>query len=952
MSSLRFLTVTTSVLFSLALTAGASAQVQHTGSLVGKVVDTSGGVLPGVTVEASSPALIRPETYVTDEKGTYRFILLPIGVYKLTFSLPSFRTLVRADIPVSADKTLSIDIIMEVAAVAETVTVSGLAPVVDLTSATAAINLDRNAIDSLPTSRDVWSFLQNQAPQVVISREDVGGSESGLQATFSVHGSAWHQNTFSFNGINVTGVNGTGTTDLYFDYDTFQELQISTGAHKAEVSTPGVYINIVARSGSDSWRGLVQNHFTNSTLQSNNLTDELRSAGLTRGQGIDLINSFSVQAGGPLVKKRLTIYGNYRDDRANRFVLGFPLTEDTIIKAPLVNGTYQINERNRLNGLLTYNKYDKPNRNAGPLLQPETTWIEDNHATVWGVEWQSTLSNSTLLDVRVGHTGNVFQLFTQPTAQRPYIQELTTGEARGAAFIELQNKHERFQMSGYLSHYKGDWLGGSHDFKFGYDVSRGPNETLLSAFEHVNLFTFNGVSSRVFQYNSPALGRELHWFYPFYAQDTYTAGRTTVSLGLRFEAYRGNVRESSPGAGRFVRARSFPEKKGMSFEKFLPRIAVSRDVFGDSKLAFKGSYGRYAHTAGSPWFQGISEGGLGGETYRWNDRNRDLNFQEGEEGELLGATGGSITSVDPAVRQPYTDEVTLGIDSGVVRDMRLSALFVYRRKRDLLALINTGVPFSSYSQVLALDVGEDGISGTADDRTIEVFNQDQASLGKDRLLYTNPSAFKGTFRGLELTAEKRWSNRWQWLGSFAVGDNDISAQAVAGSFGTFGGDEEDTGLSGVLTGSGSPFLQPNGLINNTSGRTWYDRTYVFKTSGTYMMPAAILVSGLLKVQSGTPFARVASINTDINGVPFNQGSISIYAEPRSSREYPTLKMLDLRVMKAFSKGRHKLEAMVDVFNALNWSTITSINANTGTEFGSPLAIIGPRVVRIGARYSF
>src|SRR4051794_8809955 len=148
------------VLLLAMVAAPAAAQLQHTGTIVGKVTDANGGVLPGVTVEVSSPALLRRASIVTDEKGGYRLTLLPIGTYKLTFSLQGFASIAREQIPVSADRTLTIDIAMEVASVTETVTVVGGAPVVDVKSATAAVNLDRRSIDALPTSRDVWSFLQ------------------------------------------------------------------------------------------------------------------------------------------------------------------------------------------------------------------------------------------------------------------------------------------------------------------------------------------------------------------------------------------------------------------------------------------------------------------------------------------------------------------------------------------------------------------------------------------------------------------------------------------------------------------------------------------------------------------------------------------------------------------------------------------------------------------------
>src|SRR5262249_56467063 len=133
------------------------------------------------------------------------------------------------------------------------------------------------------------------------------------------------------------------------------------------------------------------------------------------------------------------------------------------------------------------------------------------------------------------------------------------GRVRGGAIRGSQNRHERFQMSGSVTYYRPDWLGGNHDIKAGYDVSRGPNETKYFALEDINLVTSRGAPFSVLEYNTPALPRELHWFAPAYVQDQYSIKRTTISLGVRFEGYDGIVRESSVPAGRFVPARSLPE---------------------------------------------------------------------------------------------------------------------------------------------------------------------------------------------------------------------------------------------------------------------------------------------------------------------------------------------------------------------------------------------------------
>jgi alkylated DNA nucleotide flippase Atl1 len=203
------------LLIATALGTTALAQSLQTGTIAGKVTDPSGARLPGVTVTATSPVLITPRVATTDEEGGYRIASLPAGKYTLAFELTGFRKLSRSEVVVSIATTHSLDASLEVGSVSETIEVVGGQSLVDVTQTNVATNLDVAMLQGIPTARDVWAILQNMAPQVVLDREDVGGSEGGLQAVFSTHGSSWHQNTYAMGGVNVTDPAATGAAGFY-----------------------------------------------------------------------------------------------------------------------------------------------------------------------------------------------------------------------------------------------------------------------------------------------------------------------------------------------------------------------------------------------------------------------------------------------------------------------------------------------------------------------------------------------------------------------------------------------------------------------------------------------------------------------------------------------------------------------------------------------------------------
>ena len=231
----------------LPMAARSAAQSLQVGAIEGKVIDQSGAIAPGVTVTLTSPILLSPRSGVTDSGGAYNFASLPLGDYTVSFELSGFKKVARSGLTVTAARTLTIDVTLQPGDMSETLTVVGEAPTVDVTNTNIATSIDTKALQTIPTARDVWAILQNLAPQVVLDREDVVGSQVGLQAVFSAFGSTWHQNTYALNGVNVTDPAASGAAGFYYDYDSFQETQVSTAQHSAEIGSPGVYYNIIVK---------------------------------------------------------------------------------------------------------------------------------------------------------------------------------------------------------------------------------------------------------------------------------------------------------------------------------------------------------------------------------------------------------------------------------------------------------------------------------------------------------------------------------------------------------------------------------------------------------------------------------------------------------------------------------------------------------------------------------
>ena len=349
----RFVTT----LFLLCLAATASAQIQ-TGSILIRAIDEQGGMMPGASITISSPVLVAGSmTGVTDAGGAYRFPSLVPGTYSVKVELSGFATMTRENIVVLVGTTTPVDFSMKVATLAENVTVTGASPTVDTTSANVNVNLSEQLIQGTPGGRDIWALVEAKVPGLVMSRPDVGGTSGGLQGTFSARGTTSAQNTSFLNGVNVGDPAAIGAAGFYYDFDAFDDIQVSTGAHDITVPTSGVFLNMVTKTGGNKWAGRTTFTWLNDSMQGRNDTDPtLQKYGFRPNTNTsDFVSDINFTLGGPLVQNKLRFFGSFRDWRVHQNVAvqnSQTVLDQTNITSGLANVTYQAEPEQPVHRLL------------------------------------------------------------------------------------------------------------------------------------------------------------------------------------------------------------------------------------------------------------------------------------------------------------------------------------------------------------------------------------------------------------------------------------------------------------------------------------------------------------------------------------------------------------------------------------------------------------------------
>jgi hypothetical protein len=917
----------------VSLVAGAASAQTRTGSISGTVRDATSQVLPGVSVTLEGPTLVTAQVTTSSDAGLYRFINLPPGDYDIRAELSGFQSLTLQAIRVDIGRNTPVDISMQLATVAETVTVIGESPLVDVKSTVIGASFDEQLLSEVPSARDVWSVLEHQAPGVTTSRLDVGGSETGLQATFSARGTNWQQNSYYLNGVNVTCPAALGASGYYYDFDSFEEVQVETGSHPASVNAPGVFLNMVTKTGGNQFHGGGSYFFQNGSTQGDNLTDELRAQGASRGD-FDYLSDANAQIGGPIIPDRSTFYFSWRDERVHRFVSGFPEVESTDMWQFLIKNNTQINSKNRVGVEWHHMSYYKPNRDAAANRTPEATWIEDDTFDIVQAEWNSTLSDTALLDVRFSHLKVFFPTFLQPDALGQAGFDAGTNTFFNAHDVEVERDRRRYTMKGDLTYFRENWAGANHEFKFGAEWDHNPVENVTRAIGDVEIRFRNGAADEVRLRNTPLISKEALNQIGFFVDDIVTLNpRTTLKLGLRYDAYEGYLPEQNSEAGTWVPARTFPERRNiLDVGSIAPRLGLVYSLEENGRSALKASWGRYYHQFATGFPNFANQNGSLFDTYDWTDLNGDRFFQNGEQGPILSRGIAAQNLVDPDFIHPHTDEFTVGVEKEFARNLAASATYAHRWGRNLNDSTDIGIPFDAYTPVNATDPGPDGTVGTGDDGAVfTVYNLIPAYRGRNQRMLTNPEGFNLDSDSIELTLQKRFSDNWQGLVSYTWMDAETTTRGGAG----------DGDIANAF------YDNPNNLINAEGAKPFWHRPHQFKLVGSYQLPKDFRVSGVMRAQSGTPYARTFTVGG------LNQGTVTILAEKNGDSRLESVATADVTLGWTYRTERGvSIMPEFALFNIFNANDVTQVNTASGANFGRIINFIAPRVFRVGVRVNF
>jgi hypothetical protein len=963
----------------------AAAQTGQTfGELVGKVTDDQGGVLPGVTVSLSGPAVMGVQTATTNEHGLYRFPAVNNGTYTLKFELAAFAPLVRQGIVVPVRQTITVDASMKLASLQETVTVSSSSPVVDVENTKVGARLDQETLTSVPTSRTIFGST-TVLPGMTMGRQDPGGLNAATSTGMIAHGAA----TYNLNYYGVTADTPQNYGSMYYmDYGSAEEISVDTAAMGAEIGGGGgANINVVPKTGgnkvkADALYSVTGKGYWNG-FTGNNITSGLRAQGIT-DPTLRNLQDFNADAGGPFMKDRLWWFGSFRNYHTTEATPGYTIVNsdgsltnpfESNLRNYTASGKYQINKNNQLSMFWTYNKKFQPNRNAG-VSQPSpiNTLNQQSPKNLINANWTSVMGQNTFLEVSSSYFhmhwpstwSNEFNALPA-NMQHPSTFDVTTGiyidgpEPTGERFRDAYRQQTNIGVTRYID----GWLGASHQLKTGFETWWTPTgtdgfqifgDTRLRYTSTADGATCNAsvmtgcVPSEVYGFATPLTQKTKMNNYAAFVQDRATYSRVTFNLGLRWSYYKGDIPAQTGGGGRWTPVTNYPDiTPPFSWNTLAPRTGVVVKLTEDGKNVAKASYSRYYEVMYTTEFSSINPNSISTTNipyvYAWKGFNPDGSLN-------LGALKSQFipkqNTIDPNLKDPRDDEIMFAYQRELLNNISFNVDYIqrwyndYTVNQDCYGLPCSTVASTAYAPATYQDFGPDNIKGTADDKNVTFYNVLPQYLGKDTFYHTNCGngvsvSCTQRYKAIELTLTKRMSNRWQMQGSYVWSRLD--------------GDQ-------VLD-----YTNPNDLIPAVGqGRGANDQPQAFKLLGSYQAPFGITLGANYQALSGLPRDRTLN-------VALPQGTTAYRVDPTGTYRFDTLSLLSLRADKSFRLGGGtRASFIVELHNALNSSadqnsvgTVTRGFASqaaftagmlTTSYFGRTQEIVAPRVLKIGLKFSY
>jgi hypothetical protein len=974
------------------------AEARAQSAIAGVARDTSGAVLPGVTVEASSDALIeKTRSVVTNNQGQYTIVDLRPGVYSVSFTLTGFSTFKRDGIELPANFTATINSEMKVGALEETVTVSSQLPVVDIQSAARTTVLSREVLDAIPTGRTIQSIGQ-LVVGVTLSVPDVGGSRAMQQTYMSVHGLSSSQVTVQVDGMIVNGLDGDGAVQNYFNNMMNEEMSYQTAGAGADLSGGGVRLNMIPKEGGNRFSGAFFGAWSDGAWQSNNLTESLKNRGLAAPDRIAKIYDFNGSFGGPLKKDTLWFFTSARrwgvdapiadtfytpagsdykttyPQCASRAIQCEQGIDNQHIKSVLARLTWQVSPRNKLAAY-----YDKVGKDRGHGMNagddPATAsqlWNSPNYIAATA-KWTSTVTNRILIEGGYSKDVEEYNIVNQAGISQArgtpawYTGASRRDLSRGTHYTSLDfdqgNYPDRYNVQGSMS-----YVTGSHNVKTGAQWTWGPYRRTRTANADLVQRYRNGRPDSVRIYNTPLdVTSTLNGDLGIFAQDAWTLKRLTVNAGARWEYFNSEVSPEESGAGRFVPARRFDRIQMPIWKGLAPRFGVVYDLFGNAKTALKAGINKYEQAQTVALAETFNPLILTFSDLSWTDLDGD-DVAQGELGCVYLTAGCEINfaqlpqnfgivplvSPNPKLKRVYNVETTVGVQHELLPGVQLNAGWFHRVFHNLPRQTNTLQSFSDYTLV--------NVVSPLDGSIIPMYNVSPAALRRVNNVVSTDDSQKEWYNGYEVS---------------------FTARLPHGAT-LFGGTTAERMLWTLCNEQSNP----NNLLYCDARNGHIPFRTQFKLAGSYPLPYGVQVSGSFQSIPGyllgcsistcgipsptalpnvtTPPGRgtvwLLSKDTVYAAnckAPCTPGALVIPNMTAANLEVPLaapgteyadrVNQLDVSLAKWVQVGTMRVQGQFDVFNALNLGDVLSVRSmNFATpSYLQPSSVLQGRIIRVG-----
>ncbi len=939
-------------------------------------------MLPGVTVTLTG--IGAPQVFVTDSQGAFRFLNLSPGTYQVAAELAGFGKAVRNNVHVNVGQNADVELAMVPSAEA-TITVTAEAPLIDTRKTGTGAVVSKVELEQIPSGRDPW-VIMGQAPGVQLDRVNVGGSESGQQDVIVAKGASDAQKTFNLDGVNITDVGALGSTPTYYDFDSFEEIQVTTGGSDPRIQTPGAQLNMVTKRGTNDYKGsaryVYDSHSWQASPAANGEAKSYTVNPILNGNRINTIGNYAGDIGGPIWRDKLWFWGSYARQDIKLFILqpvgANPTRDNTILKDWNAKVNAQFFPNNSLTGLYTYGNKLKFGRGASAThVEPATTLDQSGPTHMYKIEDTHIFNQSLYLTGLYSHILSPFTFVPEGGNVQPYVDADGVWH-RSYYYYSTRRPQDSYRLDGSYFLHSGKL---DHELKYGFGYRKAPvtsssiypatgaygnasqgnagagDTTCMDATGSdctgVALLTRPGSVNYTVKYNDLYLG------------DTLTMGSLTVQAGLRSDRQSSRHAPVTSGANPLapdvLKAVSYPgDPQSLKWNSISPRIGFTYSLGAQKRTLVRGSYNQYVDQLGNG---NLVAGGnpflyANGVYYYWKDTNKDTVVQKSEILFNLGPYGGyylgdiehpndvgSAQRIDYGMKVPRTHELIAGFETAIMPDFSVGADYTYRRLNDYwwIAHEKTLGKGDYYTPADYVLVGN--ITGTLPNgKTYSAPNYALKVPFSGLAVVTTRPNYHQTFSGLDLYATKRLTNKWMMRANFSL--NDRKQHVGDGAF-----DDPTHVLQTINNQYGCTSCDNSIAVDKSYGthtNTYINAKWQYNLTGLYQLPWQMSVSANLTGRQGYPIPYYVRINNH-DGL----GSKNVIVSGVDAQRLPQLRELDLRLAKDIAFGPTTTTLAIEGFNITDERIVLQrnprLNQTTGnhiTEFQSP------RIFRVSAKLAF